>query len=161
MDNMSDMELKIRGFLDVIGVRLDPAIIWNAIPFSFLIDWVVDVSSFLRSFAIDNLGIKTEIIDFCHSVKSQLTAEYSLRFYHISDPTKDVFNPKWNVIVGTKTRYERDRATPDLHAISTSTLNGRKFVLGTALVLANRKIKTKRKARPRSPRRDVSMTESW
>lgn len=59
---------KIRAKMEVLGLRLDPSIIWNAIPFSFLVDWVVDVSSFLKSFTKETFPITTRVTDMCHSM---------------------------------------------------------------------------------------------
>jgi hypothetical protein len=56
-------------FMDALGVRWDPNILWNAIPYSFVVDWVVDVQSFLADYRRDNWPIQTQIHDFCHSVK--------------------------------------------------------------------------------------------
>jgi hypothetical protein len=64
-----DARAKTRGWLDALGVRADPSIVWNAIPFSFLVDWIVDVSGFLRRFSVDNLGLSVRCEDFASSVK--------------------------------------------------------------------------------------------
>lgn len=138
---MSEAEMKVKGFLDMLGVRLDPSIIWNAIPFSFLIDWVVDVSSWLRSFSVDNLGIKTEILDFCHSLKSvQISENYCRPFIYGSGAL-----PREILTVQSyRSRYERRRVSPNLYALTGSGINMREASLGTALVLANRKNKRMR-----------------
>lgn len=39
---------QLLGLLDLLGVNLDPRIIWNAIPWSFVIDWVVGVGRYLH-----------------------------------------------------------------------------------------------------------------
>jgi hypothetical protein len=159
---MGEIELKIRAFLDVLGVRLDPAIIWNAIPFSFVVDWVVDVGSFLRSLSLDNLGIRTEIIDFSHSVKSVITRKRRLTCYADLAPKYPLFGTPLDVMSVVKTRYERARTIPSQHAITTSGVSLGEAVLGTALVLANRRTKTRRRRNyPRSPRRDISMQDPW
>jgi len=41
--------------LDDLGVNFNPAIIWNAIPWSFVVDWVVNVSSWLSQFRMTNM----------------------------------------------------------------------------------------------------------
>lgn len=66
LDSMLDWTLL---YMDALGVRWDPNILWNAIPFSFAIDWVADVQGFLAGSARDNWPIQTTISDFCHSVK--------------------------------------------------------------------------------------------
>lgn len=142
MPEMSEAEAKVKGFLDMLGIRFDLSTIWNAIRLSFLVDWVVDVSSWLRSFSVDNLGIKTEVIDFCHSVKaSQLSESYCTPFRYGYGPLFEI-----QTVQAYRTRYERKRANPDLHALTTSGINLREAVLGTALVLANQR--TNKRVRP-------------
>jgi hypothetical protein len=161
MDEMSELELKIKGFLEALGIRWDLAILWNALPLSFVVDWVLDVSSFLRSFSVDNLGLKTNIIDFCHSVKSTAVTEHCVRFYNNLAPTVDTFIPRWTAVCGTKTRYERERAMPSLHALDNTGLNLREVVLSAALVGANARSRNRRRKRTRSPRRDVAFNDPW
>lgn len=60
---------QIKGLLDSLGVRRNPAIVWNAIPYTFLLDWVVNVGKLLDSVSLDNLQVQTEIIEFCSSAK--------------------------------------------------------------------------------------------
>jgi hypothetical protein len=63
----------LRGYLDTLGVRLDASIIWNAIPFSFIVDWFCNVSEFLSSRSVDNLLAIVHMDAFAHSVKGSLT----------------------------------------------------------------------------------------
>lgn len=41
---------RLLSILDAWGVNFNPAIVWNAIPWSFVIDWVLSVSRFLDQF---------------------------------------------------------------------------------------------------------------
>jgi hypothetical protein len=77
---LDDSTAKVALALDDLGVKLDPSIVWNAIPFTFLVDWVVDVGGFLGTFARDNYPIKTEIRDFTHSVKYHREAEIDITY---------------------------------------------------------------------------------
>lgn len=65
---------KLEGFLRVMGLRLTPEIIWNAIPFTFVIDWVLDIQSFLRQFD-DDTNLTLNIVDYCDSIKVAETFE--------------------------------------------------------------------------------------
>jgi hypothetical protein len=137
--------------LDSLGVRLDPGIIWDAIPFSFLIDWVVDVSGFLHSFARDNYPIVTNVKEFCHSL-----AYHSMHMISV--------NPTWGVTGGTfappliplqsytdvweqsRRYYIRKTASPSTHASSVKRLNLRKAALAGSLLItaSNRRLHTYR-----------------
>jgi len=46
---------KLFSLLDAFGVQLNPAIIWNAIPWTFVVDWVVGVSRFLDQYKLQNM----------------------------------------------------------------------------------------------------------
>lgn len=46
---------QLYGIYDALGINLDPSIIWNAIPWSFLIDWVINVSRWLAKRKVLNL----------------------------------------------------------------------------------------------------------
>jgi len=46
---------RLLGLLDMIGVNLNPAILWNAIPWSFVVDWLAGVSRFLSDFHLGNM----------------------------------------------------------------------------------------------------------
>lgn len=131
---------QLKAVLDVLGVSPNPAIIWNAIPFTFVIDWLVNVGRFLNSMRVDNLDFKTEISDFCHSAKFERTIQMEMggNTYHYL---------KGYSLLGTsvvdycsKSVYERRVGFPDFSgAIQTSGLNPREFSLLGALVGANAK----------------------
>lgn len=63
--------------LDRFGVNLNPAIIWNAIPWSFVVDWVVNVSSWLSQFKVRNIEPQLIIRGCCSSVKVSRTTVVS------------------------------------------------------------------------------------
>jgi hypothetical protein len=122
--------------LDTLGVRLDPSIIWNAIPFTFIIDWFVNVSSFLERFATDNVGMQVVVDDFCSSVKAHV--QYTEKCHHYINPYGG--NPLQRgeeTIYGQSEAlvYERRIARPSiLSALRTSGFNGREAVLSAALL---------------------------
>lgn len=53
---------------DQFGIRLSAADIWEVVPFSFVIDWFLDVGQLLERFRFDNVPITVEILDFCDSL---------------------------------------------------------------------------------------------
>lgn len=62
-------ELQRRALLDSLGLDLKPSTIWNLIPFSFVVDWFLNVSLFLSSRERDWLEPALTIRHFSHSVK--------------------------------------------------------------------------------------------
>jgi hypothetical protein len=136
---------QIYAYLDTLGVRLDPAIIWNAIPFSFVIDWIVDVSGFLGSFARDNYPIQVTVLDFCHSYSWHLEAETfcswvcdlsietDLALIKAGYPTR----PGWQQIFrGTRRYYSRVRAFPNIHTARIKGPKLRAAALSLSLLLS-------------------------
>lgn len=67
--NLDSPHLGMLALLDSLGVNLDPAILWNAIPWSFVIDWVMNVSSWLGQFRMTNVKVETRIHQACWSYR--------------------------------------------------------------------------------------------
>jgi hypothetical protein len=66
---MKPFEKSLRAVLDTIGFELNPRIIWDALPFTFVLDWFFDVGSFLGNFKIDTLELPIEYVDSAVSYK--------------------------------------------------------------------------------------------
>lgn len=47
----------LKAYLDALGFQLDAGIIWEAIPFSFVLDWFYDVGHFVSRFRTDTLEL--------------------------------------------------------------------------------------------------------
>jgi hypothetical protein len=133
----------IYAYLDTLGVRLDPSIVWNAIPFSFVVDWVVDVSGFLGSFARDNYPINVQLLDFCHSYKWHKEAEIYLSW--LSD--QSLGSPQYigpiptgadniQIYKGMRSNYTRVRERPDIHSASIRGPKLRHAALSASLLLS-------------------------
>jgi hypothetical protein len=129
--------------LEVLGVALDPSIIWNAIPFSFVVDLVVDVSGFLSSFRRETFPIEVSVSDFCHSYTWHKEAEVHLKYN--SDPQL-VANPNYlgsptsmgllQVYKGMRSSHYRVRHSPNIHAIRLKIPKLRHAALAGSLLLA-------------------------
>jgi hypothetical protein len=69
------LRLSSEGF----GYKLDPRIIWDAIPFSFVLDWFSNFGDWMHQFRQDALELPIELVDSCvtykedYSVASELT----------------------------------------------------------------------------------------
>jgi len=77
--------------LDRLGWNLNPSIVWNAIPFSFMVDWFFDVSRLLDDLAITNMSPKTNILDYSWSWKTRRVIKSKLIPY--STPPSDCPSP--------------------------------------------------------------------
>jgi hypothetical protein len=129
-----------KAWLDLLGVSRNPAVLWNAIPFSFIIDWVVNVGRFLDRHRLDNIQFKTEINDFCHSAKLLKRVRFDLSANRkTAGGANYSFYPWITTDTAEIVRYERKKGLPDLTlAIQTSGLNAREISLGGALIGAKK-----------------------
>jgi hypothetical protein len=60
---------KLLAYMDAFGLNANPWIVWEAIPYSFCVDWLFNVGDFLDSLKFESLPIVCSIEDVCHSVK--------------------------------------------------------------------------------------------
>lgn len=128
----------IKALLDSLGVRRNPAIIWNAIPYTFLLDWVVNVGKLLDSVSLDNLEVQTEITEFCHSAKIVKQVEMTCALNSELAGTQ-IWGPERTVQVYTKSHYRRAVGFPSQSALlAVSGLSGNELSLLTALALTRR-----------------------
>jgi hypothetical protein len=120
------------GFLDAVGANLNPAIIWNAIPWTFVLDWVLGVSNFLEQATVHWLEPVCTIDDYCCSVKIDRTIECYQTFNHGSS-----YHPQQPVIVSRihESAYRRFLGIPDYaSSIQSSGLSLTEFSLSAALI---------------------------
>jgi hypothetical protein len=69
----------VLGLLSKLGINFDLAIIWNALPWSFVIDWVLGVSKFLGRTRISSLDPKVTILRYCSSLRAEKSAEWTFK----------------------------------------------------------------------------------
>lgn len=55
-----ELDNNLRVLLDVIGLHLDPEVVYDAIPFSWMLDWIVPIGDYLASFG-DRRWVKPTI----------------------------------------------------------------------------------------------------
>jgi hypothetical protein len=80
LPGMSKWQQELRAYLDAIGLHFNAAVVWEAIPFSFVVDWFFDVGNFLGQYSKDWLEPNLIIIDFCSSLKYELLHTYDVEF---------------------------------------------------------------------------------
>lgn len=137
LPDMSLVSNQVKAFLDTLGVQADATIIWNAIPYSFVVDWFFNVGGWIHSLRSDNLSIPVEIIQFCHSIKYEWERRTSLDLKYTNG---DGQNPSYGytgILVNSKRvrSYTRRRDLPatGLFDSTTRSLNWSKVLLGASL----------------------------
>lgn len=122
-------------WLDAFGVSLDPSILWNALPFSFIVDWFFGVGSFLHSLRRDNIDLQVTVLDFCHSAKIHARCTHYIR--------QDML-PLTPVWVSQFKSYHRSKALPGFISSSANPFSKAHFELATSLTVVNSRMGRKR-----------------
>lgn len=73
-----DIETMTRAYMQALGVCLDPSIIWNALPFSFVADWFIPIGNMLEDFRIDTYAPCYKDLSLGASVKTKTVTQFSV-----------------------------------------------------------------------------------
>jgi hypothetical protein len=132
MPDMSRLVNQVAGFADSLGFHLNPQIAWNAIPYSFVVDWFFDVGGFLNRLRADNLVVPATVVSFVHSIKWKHETMYWL----VGKPTQvSGGDPHCLMARRVQLRYERRRDIPSWGLDTTVRIpNMGQVLLGTSLI---------------------------
>lgn len=132
---------RLLSLLDELGVTLNPQIIWNAIPWSFVVDWLLKVGQYLEQFETKNMEPKINIRDGCWSIRRSRYVDAELV---CTNPAAYGSHWKASGLMPRvfETAYRRERRTMTMSSILTSGLSSSEFVLGAALMLSRRRRRT-------------------
>ena len=109
--------------MDRLGVNLNPAIIWRALKWSFVVDWLVGVSQFLDRFKVRSIEPSVIIHSYCASahVKRVITTNMG---FGSSNPCFEQSEESYQRVPGLPNAYS---------SIRLSGLSPMEFSLGAAL----------------------------
>jgi hypothetical protein len=144
--NYTDYQVQfaeLNTLLDLLGVNFNPRIIWVAIPWSFVVDWVIGVGRWLDQFKRTAMEPKINIQQCLWSIKRQRNISIS-RTFGGSDVSWLQYSRDIPCLNYVETAFRRALAVPTVAAITTSGLSSSEFTLGAALILARRPRKHKR-----------------
>jgi hypothetical protein len=118
--------------LDSLGVNLSPAIIWNAIPWSFVVDWVFGVSRYLGDRKVINMEPVVCIRRYCWSWETSRKIKV---FFEDLSPNDKPACPRTYLPDLYETIYRRDIDMPaHSNPLYADGLSGTELSLGAALV---------------------------
>jgi len=149
---LSGVLSRLRQLTDLLGL-LDPTVIWDLIPWSFVIDWIADISSWVHQNLKPRLFPASLVIcDWAESVHTDCTVSGSFD-YAIANPN-GLTNPRGSGnISGNYYGIVRKRQFPKPLTIGTqglltpdSIINIRRVFIGAALVTQRGRVKQRRKA---------------
>jgi hypothetical protein len=121
------------GLLDSIGVNCNPAIIWNALPWSFVVDWVANLGAWFNSFKLRQLEPRVVIRSYCWSVtlRRHIQCQAAMGVGGTVLPANTVA-----LMVIDETAYVRRAVLPQwslLHSLEGSGLSRKEISLAVAL----------------------------
>lgn len=129
---------RLLGTLDALGVNLNPAIIWNAIPWSFVVDWVFGVSRYLNNYASANMRPQINIHRYLWSVLRKRRIYTTRRTTWSTFSYSQLDSNEVQLPIVYEEAYRRHVGLPAHSSIVSSGLNSQEFTLGAALVLSRR-----------------------
>jgi hypothetical protein len=138
------------GMMDAYGLNLNPSILWNAVPWSFAVDWITTTGSWLESWTQKALTLNVEILDFCHSVSSTAS-----RITTAFDVLPDGILPETVICTSSASHYDRRVAYPGVLSLPRLKTPrwGALFLGGSLGISQTRKRKAPGKARLWVPQR--------
>lgn len=133
LDAWQRANIKTLTLLDTYGINLNPRILWDAMPWSFAIDWLFKVGDFLDQFAIRHVRPIVKVRGFCHSCKA--TRKIS-REFSIPSGNAGYTNPTVTSASEMRTNYIRLPHIPEIWtSIRGSGYSLREAVLSGALAI--------------------------
>lgn len=136
---MGGMDKILRAYLDALGFELNPRILWDAVPFTFVIDWFFGVGSWLDNFKVDTLELPIEYIDsYLQYSESKKVASYVGMYY--TNPSPFVAGSVWPPWTTTEKFFQRMPIFPDYATLAglgwrTPTLGQASLLVSLATVL--------------------------
>jgi len=129
---------RVNALLDKLGAGgISPQVLWNALPWSFVVDWVFGVNRYLSQFTIKAMEPVINIRRALWSVKRErrIILQKTVGQNDGSMP----FTKQGSAGAITETSYRRQPWMPEYSSLQVSGLNLKEFTLGAALVIANRR----------------------
>lgn len=137
-----DFNLMLASYLGFRAKKL-PEILWDAIPFSFVVDWVLKIGDFLSQFDDGVIPCRVVVTHYTLSGKYERKAKSYFRenpdFKHIASMSPSYFSTGTHVL----RHYVRLGVCPDLLALTSTALpridglSIRELVLGASLINSN------------------------
>jgi hypothetical protein len=128
MPEFPDWFTKTLGTMDALGLNFNPNIIWDAARYSFVVDWFIKVSPWLRQFQRPLLSPGVTVYSCIHSRKLTVRDRSEIK-------SSDGFAP-WVCMDRVTKTYERVRGTPPMSSLRTAMdMNWFKVHIGLSLLL--------------------------
>lgn len=146
---------QLLGLLDMVGVNLNPATIWRAIPYTWLIDFVVHVGRWLDRLKLRNMDPTLRVDRYLWSILRRRRTDCLLVRQSNYPPNANVFVPGSTVMPTVQeTSYGRFTTLPDMTSFTTSEVTSDEFTLASALAISRMRRTARSRIRAASPWRN-------
>jgi hypothetical protein len=122
---------RLRQFVDAFGI-LDPSAIWDIVPFSFVLDWFIQVGKWMHNNRPRLFAADIKVLDYCESIKRVDVANWYLSYYAMKfNAVGEAFNPPYEphterfVWRETYTNYVRREFSPSVKNFHYTPLPGK------------------------------------
>lgn len=130
--DIDESMLLLYAFLDSVGLNLNPQIIWDAVPYTFVVDWFVNVGDFLSQLRKKWIPIAITIKDFGVSAKYSFHGYSEHQYFGKVDtdwvPRQEFYGKYYH----RRPLKVEDRCF--IPSLTSSGLTARKFYLGALLI---------------------------
>lgn len=136
---------RVLALLDGLGVNFDPSIVWNALPWTFVIDWLISVANYLSSYKVGWMEPTVNILQYSWSVRRRRKTHLRVQFRTRNGP--DGVYPEWYTVRTPDVEeiaYKRSPGMPDRHSIELSGLSLKELSLAAALIKVRSRKRYKR-----------------
>jgi hypothetical protein len=143
------------GLIDALGLSFNPKHVWDAIPWSFVIDWVVKVGDFLDQFKRGALDPVLDVLDYSWSISREREIDLAVqlkRYREGSDPPVLIEDKLVVYPTFRETAYSRQPIEVGRNALIVSELSLKEISLATSLVIARATKRRKPGTKRRGPR---------
>lgn len=128
LPKMGETELRVRAYLDSLGLDLSIANLWEVIPWSFVVDWFWNVGGFLQQFSTDWVQPEIQLDQAMYSEKVEVDFKWSV----LGPATYG--SRKMPGFTSVYSRYTRQLGMPRFSG-TTESLDADKIRLGASLLL--------------------------
>lgn len=149
MPELTDLLSRIKYWVDKLGL-LDPTALWDALPWSFVVDWVIDVSTWIRKTLKPRLLPATLVIcDWGESLHSITNYNALIPYPTYSSFTNNTAVWRFGYMSGSAYSLARKRQFPAPLKVSNVTklmteksiITLKRYFLGAALIVSRSKVK--------------------
>ncbi len=128
----------ILGLLDGLGVELNPRIIWDAIPFSFVVDWFLGIGGMLERFKVDTLELPIKLEESFLQYKETVRVESRVKDHWNTSNYPAYFYPGVSSVETLFHRVPTAPSTSTLSSLDWHAPNPRQLLLLLSLGLSRR-----------------------